>query len=382
MRKLESDKAGKIINQHGNLVFIPRKFATVGPRINIDFQTMNILSQADRALGELKGVTETVPDPDLFVAFYVRKEALLSSQIEGTQCSLDEVIQVDEKTSKMEPVSEVVNYIKAMNYGLNNLNQLPVSKRLIHNIHKILLAGVRGQRRNPGKYKDSQNWIGPPGSTISEADYIPPPLNMMNEYMDDFEKYYHTEKDLPPLIEVAILHSYFETIHPYSDGNGRIGRLLITFMLCEKKVLDKALLYLSLFFKENRSNYYELLMNVRFKGEWEEWIRFFLRGVRNTSREAIKTANEIRSLHGIDRQRISQQLSQYKLSFPCYELICGRPIISIPNAAKQLHSSYPTVSKTFDNFRKIGVLEPYSRTKRKNRLFVYSKYLQILRRGT
>lgn len=382
MRKLESDRVGKIINQYGNPVFIPHKFATVGPRINIDLKIMSILSQADRALGELKGVTETVPNPDLFVASYVQKEALLSSQIEGTQCSLDEVIQFDEKTSKMEPVSEVVNYVNAMNYGLDNLNQLPVSKRLIHNIHRILLTGVRGQRSNPGEYKRSQNWIGPPGSNISEAEYIPPPPNMMNEYMDDFEKYYHTEKDLPPLIEAAILHSYFETIHPYSDGNGRIGRLLTTFVLCERKVLDKPLLYSSLFFKENKPHYYDLLMNVRFKGDWEEWIIFFLRGVRNTSLEAIKTANEIRILHDIDRQTIARQLSQYKLSFRCYDLICRRPIISIPHATKLLHSNYPSVRQTFDNFRKIGVLERYNHTKRKNRMFVYSKYLQILKRGT
>ncbi len=204
MRKLESGRVGKIINQHGNPVFIPHKFATVGPPINIDLEIMSILSQADRALGELKGVTETVPNPDLFIAFYVQKEALLSSQIEGTQCSLDEVIQFDEKTNKMEPVSEVVNYVSAMNYGLDNLSQLPISKRLIHNIHRILLTGVRGQRSNPGEYKRSQNWIGPPGSIISEAEYIPPPPNMMDEYMDDFEKYYHTEKNVPPLVEAAI----------------------------------------------------------------------------------------------------------------------------------------------------------------------------------
>src|SRR4030042_1382300 len=267
MEQLQSDRMGVIINQPtGYSAFIPHKISEKGIVIKWDSELIRLLSEADRALGELKGTTETLPDPDLFIAFYVRKEALLSSQIEGTQCSLDEVLQVDDKTSELKPVQEVVNYINAMNQGLDELKNIPMSLRLINAIHKKLLEGVRGKDKNPGEYKRKQNWIGPSGCTLNEAVYVPSPPHMMLELMGDWESYYHTQKDIPPLIEAAILHSYFETIHPYIDGNGRVGRLLITFMLCEKKVLDKPLLYLSLFFKENRGQYYQLLMDVRFKG--------------------------------------------------------------------------------------------------------------------
>jgi Fic family protein len=382
MRDIQTERVGRIVIQSGNRVFLPHKLYPSGPDINIGLDIIKLLSEADRALGELKGITTTLPDSDLFVAFYVRKEALLSSQIEGTRCSLDDVLKVDEKERKLEPVSEVVNYIKAMKSGLENLNVLPISKRLIHQIHKNLLEGVRGEEKRPGEYKHRQNWIGPPGSRITEADYIPPPPNSIDDYMDDFEKYYHQKKDLPPLIETAILHSHFETIHPYSDGNGRLGRLLITFMLCERQVLDEPLLYLSLFFKENKADYYELLMNVRFNGDWEEWIRFFLRGVRNTSLEAIDTANKIKNLQETDRLTISRNLAQYKLSFKCYDLICRRPIISITEAARNLNTNYPSVKQTFENFIKVGILDLYDETVKRNRLFVYSKYLEILRKGT
>lgn len=380
MRSIKSDKAGNLSVVLGNTVFIPHKLYPAGPKVNIGLDIVHLLSEADRALGELKGITETLPDPDLFVAFYVRKEALLSSQIEGTQCSLDEVMQVDEKTSEIEPVTEVVNYINAMNFGLENLSELPISKRLIHKIHKKLLEGVRGKEKAPGEYKHLQNWIGPPGSKIEEAEYIPPPPQMMDEYMDDFEKYYHEKKDLPPLIETAILHSYFETIHPYADGNGRLGRLLITFMLCERKVLNKPLLYLSLFFKENRPYYYDYLMNVRFNGEWGEWIKFFLRGVRNTSQEAIKTANEIKSLREKDKEIVLSK-SLHKISMQCYDLICRNPIISISSAVKKLNSNYPTVKRVFDDFLNLGIIEHYGAGTRK-KMFSYTAYLQILRRGT
>lgn len=383
MGKIKSDRVGNISIISGNPVFIPHKLYPNGPEINISLDLFNLLDEAARALGELKGITETLPDPDLFVAFYVRKEALLSSQIEGTQCSLDEVIQVDEKTSEVEPVAEVVNYINAMNYGLENLSTLPISKRLIHNIHKKLLEGVRGREKTPGEYKHAQNWIGPPGSKIEEAEYIPPAPHMMEEYMSDFEKYYHEdhkENKFPPLIETAILHSYFETIHPYADGNGRLGRLLITFMLCERKILDKPLLYLSLFFKENKSHYYDLLMNVRLNGEWEEWIKFFLRGVRNTSLEAIRTANEIKSLQEKDRNSMLQE-SSHKIAIQCFDLICRYPIISISVVVKKLNSNYPSIKRVFDDLIRLGILE-YHSTKRRKKIFSYAKYLQILRRGT
>ena len=284
MKKLESNRSGQIVKQlNGYDAFIPEKLYPTGPTIETDMECVRLLSESERALGELKGITELLPDPDLFVAFYVQKEALLSSQIEGTQCSLDEVIQIDENTRTAKPVDEVVNYIKAMNDGLELLKNLQMSLRLIHQIHAKLLEQVRGSDKTPGEYKRSQNWIGPSGSTLQDAAYVPPPPEMMLELMGDFEKFYYSQDTLPILIKTAVLHYQFETIHPYLDGNCRLGRLLITFGLCEQKVLQRPLLYLSLFFKEHRTEYYQLLMDVRFRGAWEEWIKFFLRGIRSTS---------------------------------------------------------------------------------------------------
>ena len=288
---------------------------------------------------------------------------------------------MNETTQETKPVHEVVNYIDAMNYGLGELAKIPMSLRLIHKIHEKVLDNVRGKDKTPGEYKRSQNWIGPPGSNLKEAAFVPPPPNLMLDLMGDFENYYHAEDQLPPLVKAAILHAHFETIHPYLDGNGRLGRLLITFMLCEKQILHKPLLYLSLFFKENRSKYYELLMNVRFKGEWEEWIKFFLRGVRNTSQEAASAAREILSLQKKDTALIKEHLAQHKISYACYDLICRRPILSIPDTAKALDVSYPAVKQVFDGLIDLKILQPYDQ-KERNKQFHYVEYLNILRRGT
>ena len=382
MQKLESTRIGRIVNQiKGYEAYIPNKLYPEKLFLNMDLEIINLLSEADRALGELKGVTETVPNPDLFVAYYVRKEALLSSQIEGTQCSLDEVLQADEKTSEMKPVQEVVNYINAMNRGLEELKNIPMSLRLIHTIHKVLLDNVRGKHKYPGEYKRSQNWIGPSGCLLPEAIYVPPPPELMLELMGDWEQYYHSNQNLPPLIKAAILHSHFETIHPYIDGNGRLGRLLVTFSLCEKGVIDRPLLYLSLFFKENRTEYYKLLMDVRFKGEIEQWLKFFLRGVRSTSREAIQTANDIKNLMDIHLNLIKSKLSKYRLALPLYDLICEKPILSIGDAAHQLKSTYPTMKQLFQKLADYEILKAYD-TNLRNKRFAYADYLDILRRGT
>lgn len=382
MKNLESNRSGQIVKQlNGYSAFIPEKLYPNGPTIETDMECIRLLSEAERALGELKGITELLPDPDLFVSFYVQKEALLSSQIEGTQCSLDEVIQIDENTHTARPVDEVVNYIKAMNYGLNKLSDLPMSLRLLHQIHEVLLEQVRGADKTPGEYKRTQNWIGPAGCTLQDAAYIPPPPETMIGLMGDLENYYHSQDPLPVLIKMAVLHSQFETIHPYLDGNGRLGRLLITFSLCEKKVLQRPLLYLSLFFKEHRSEYYQLLMDVRFKGCWEEWIKFFLRGVRNTSEEASRTAREILVLQQRDREAIKQKLSGYKIAFACYDYICRQPILTIPQVIKVLKSNYPTVKKVFGGFCELGILSPYG-SKERNKQFQYHDYLNILRKGT
>jgi Fic family protein len=383
MEKPKSDRVGQLARlPNGDEVFIPHKLAPNGPKIDIDSECLKLLDEADRALGELKGITETLPNPDLFIAFYVRKEALLSSQIEGTQCSLDEVLQVDRKTAELKPVQEVINYIDAMHEGLDSLKKIPVSLRLVNHIHSILLKGVRGKDKGPGEYKKIQNWIGPPGCKQNEATFIPPPPSMMIELMGDWEIYYQAETQVPPLIKAAILHAHFETIHPYTDGNGRLGRLLITFMLCEKKVLQRPLLYLSLFFKENRDSYYQLLMEYRLKGEIEGWIKYFLRGVRNASEEAIKTALQIHKLRNGHIELIKRELSKYRLALPFYDLICENPIISMTTAKKMLKTTYPSAKKIFMKFIDLGLLQPYGVARKRNKTFSYEAYLKILRRGT
>ena len=382
MDQLTTERVGCIEKQpDGAETFIPHKFFPDGPKIEMSLSMINLLAEATGALMELKGITETVPNPDLFVAFYVRKEALLSSQIEGTQCSLDDVIQVDEKTSEVKPVQEVVNYIKAMNTGLDILKDLPVSTRLMHEIHKVLLQGVRGRNKNPGSFKNKQNWIGPKGGGLSTAYFVPPPPTLVNELMGDWEKYYNEKKDMPVLIEAALLHSYFETIHPYIDGNGRLGRLLITFMLCERNILEKPLLYLSFFFKAHRREYYDLLMDVRFNGKWEEWIEFFLRGVKETSEEAKSTANEIKELQNKHIDQIAKAMGRSGAAMPVYNILCEMPINTISKIAKQLEVSYMTVKTVFLKFMELGIINTYEEKTRKT-TYEYADYLNILRRGT
>lgn len=382
MEKLESERAGQIIAQlNGYGAFIPHKLCPSGPKLDYDLKFINLISGASLALGELKSLADQIPDPDLFVSFYVRKEALLSAQIEGTQCSLDEVIQVDEKTYETKPVHEVVNYIAAMSYGLKELTNLPMSIRLIHQIHEKILDNARGKDKTPDEFKRTQNWIGPPGCLLREAVFVPPPPEKMLELMGDLESYYHAEDDTNILVKAAILHAHFETIHPYLDGNGRLGRLLITFMLCEKKVLSRPLLYLSLFFKENKPQYYDLLMKIRTKGLWEDWIKFFLRGVRNTSNEAVRTAREILALQKTHREQVARALAQHKHSNACYDIICRKPIISIPEIVRNLEITYPTAKQIIDGLNVLGILSPYGERER-NRQFAYKPYLEILRRGT
>jgi len=380
--KLESTRTGTTINQPtGYYCFVPHKIYKKSPEINIDRELLQLIAESERELGQLNGITKLLANPELFVAFYVRKEAVLSAQIEGTQCSLDEVIKIDEKTKQTMPIMEVVNYVAAMDFGLEEIKKLPMSIRLINSIHEKLLKAVRGSERQPGEFKRQQNWIGPAGCSLNEAVFVPPPPDMMIELMGDLENYYHADDGYPLLIKAAILHAHFETIHPYIDGNGRLGRLLTTFMLCEKKILDEPLLYLSLFFKEYRSDYYDLLMDVRFKGDWESWIKFFLRGVRKTSIEARETVCELIDLEQQHKKILAEKYAKYSLTNKFYDLLCEKPIISIPEAQKRLNTTYPTMKKTFDNFLEADILAPYD-SKKANRTYSYRKYLEILRRGT
>jgi Fic family protein len=301
-------RTGRYVKQPtGYRAFIPADLPPKPP-LTYDDELTRALSDADRALGRLDGVASVLPNPDLFVSMYVRHEAVLSSQIEGTQSTLEDIVQFEvEGTTTDQPkdLEEVINYVSAMNYGLRKLGALPLSKRLLCEIHRKLLQGVRGAERQPGQFRTSQNWIGPPGCMLDRADFVPPPPHEMQAALDNFEKFLHDRGTLPVLIHCAIAHAQFETIHPYLDGNGRIGRLLITLLLCEREILRQPLLYLSYFFKAHRAQYYDRLMAVRNDGDWEGWIKFFLRGVFEVSQGATTTARSILDLREVDRSAIA-----------------------------------------------------------------------------
>ncbi len=293
-----TDRAGSYVNQlTGYRAFIPAPLPP-NPPLRLDSTLQKLLSQADYALGRLDGAVLTLPNPDLFVFMYVRKEAVLSSQIEGTQSSLQNLLAAEARLQDPNTpadVNEVINYVRAMNHGLKRLADLPVSVRLIREIHVELMRGVRGGRLTPGELRTSQNWIGPGGCTLAEATFVPPPPHEVPQALADLERFLHSQDPLPPLIQVGLAHAQFETIHPFLDGNGRIGRLLITFLLVEKKLLSRPVLYLSHYFKRYRSEYYDRLQAVRDRGDWEGWIEFFLRGVAEVSSQATDTAAAILS---------------------------------------------------------------------------------------
>ena len=292
-------RAGKYVKQlEGYRAFVPAPLPP-SPPLEMDRELTRLLSEADHALGRLDGVTSIFPNPDLFVSMYVRHEAVLSSQIEGTQSTLEDVLQFEIDASGQEhpkDVEEVVNYVRAMNYGLKRLNELPLSLRLIREIHGELLKGVRGANRTPGEFRRSQNWIGPANCTLATATFVPPPVHEMQAALDNLEKFLHETTAFPTLIVCGLAHAQFETIHPFLDGNGRVGRLLITFLLCQRGILKFPLLYLSHYLKFHRAEYYDRLMAVRNDGHWEAWLKFFLRGVGEVSRSATETARRILEL--------------------------------------------------------------------------------------
>ena len=363
----------------GHRAFEPRALPP-DPRLELSGVLQEQLSKADRALGRLDGSITTLPHPDLFIFMYLRREAVLSSQIEGTQSSLNDVLSAE--ASILDPdrpsdVDEVVNYISAMKVGLERLETLPVSTRLFREIHGVLLAGRRGDHRDAGRFRTRQNWIGPAGCTIDEAAFVPPPPDRVEAHLADLERFIHGDSGLPLLVKVALVHAQFETIHPFLDGNGRLGRLLITFLLHERGVLTRPVLYLSAYLKRHRSRYYELLQRVRDGGDWEAWILFFLQGMEEVSHQAATTTREILLLRERLRQLIVDHLPRSAgTAHQILEHLFSHPIVSISQLCEATEQSFPSVNNIVKRLEALEILrEMTGRTR--NRRYQFKEYIRL-----
>jgi cell filamentation protein, protein adenylyltransferase len=342
------------------------------------------IDRALLAIGRLDSVSTLLPDTSLFLYMYVRKEAVLSSQIEGTKSSLSDLLlfEIDEAPGvPFDDVNEVSNYVRALHHGMSRIGEeFPISNRLFCEIHAVLLERGRGSEKRPGEFRTSQNWIGGPRPGV--ATYVPPPPDRVVECMSDLEKYLHDRPQrTPPLIKSALAHVQFESVHPFLDGNGRLGRLLVTLLLCSEKLLAEPLLYLSLYFKKHRRLYYELLQQVRTEGDWEAWLSFFVAGVRETAEEATTTARRLALLFQKDRERIESVGRVAGSALRVLPALQKSPILSIAEASKRTRLTVPTVTKVFDALVKEGVLREIT-GKRRNRLFLYERYVAILNEGT
>ena len=356
------------------------------PPLVISLTLLQRLSEADRAIGRLDGVAMLLADKALFLYMYVRKEAVLSSQIEGTQSTLDDLLQYENAALAGKPIddiTEVSNYVDATMYGLDvlrNPNGLPLCLRLLRDIHARLLQDGRGQRKTPGEFRRSQNWIG--GNRPANAHFVPPPVDEMHKCLGDLERFLHDDSAMiPPLIKAGMLHVQFESIHPFLDGNGRLGRLMIALFLVEKKVLHEPLLYLSLYLKTHRTQYYSLLQDVRLRGDWEAWMEFFLVGVAETANNAYESAMRIVALFQADRDRISVSGDQTGSMLRVHELLRHHPFLNAAQARQKTRLSAPTVNKAFESLMALGVVTEIT-GKQRGRVFAYAEFLKILESGT
>jgi len=376
----KTGRSGQYIQQlTGYKAFIPLALPP-DPPIEMDGEMLLLNSQADRELGRLDGSIQTLLDSDLFIYMYIRKEAVLSSQIEGTQSSINDVLDAEAnvfRPHRPKDVSEVISYIHAMNYGISRLKTLPVSVRLIKEIHKELLTGVRGEDRQPGEIRTSQNWIGPEGCTLRDASFVPPPPEIVGAALSDLEKFIHSDSQLPILIKIGLAHAQFETIHPFLDGNGRVGRLLITFLLVEPKILQWPVLYLSYYFKRYREQYYNLLQGVRDSGDWESWLKFFLSAVLAVSKEAMETARGIVSLREEHRKLIIEEFGRSAANgIMVLESLYSRPIISVSDITALTGISFTAANNLMNRFVATGILLKATDNER-NRKFSYEKYISF-----
>lgn len=344
----------------------------------MDDELLALLSEADRELARLDAATEFLPNPDLFVRMYVRKEAVLSSQIEGTQASLVDLLEHEARPAGTDgrDVQEVSNYVRAMNLGLARLAELPLSLRLIREIHAELLKDVRGQDRAPGEFRRAQNWIGPAGGTLTEATFVPPSPGEVEPALAALEAFVHDKRPMPLLLRAALIHAQFETIHPFLDGNGRVGRLLITFFLCTRQALRKPTLYLSHFFKQHRQEYYDRLQGIRDAGAFENWVRFFLQGVRDVSREGTETARRVQQLRETHRTLVHTLTRGSGAGHVLLDALFAQPVVTVEYVRGIVNRSFPAANQLVADFVRLGLLRQISAGAR-NRVFAYQPYLDI-----
>ena len=362
--------------------FVPKPLPPEPP-LALDADLQELIEKAMLALGRLDGLTAVLPDPSIFIYSYVRKEAVLSSQIEGTQSSLSDLLLFEMEGMAgvpLDDVREVSNYVAAMNYGLKRLHELPLSFRLLKEIHKILLAKGRGSEKEPGEFRRSQNWVG--GTRPGNAVFVPPPPHEMGECLGALEKFMHNDPvKTPLLIKAALAHVQFETIHPFLDGNGRLGRLLITFLFCAEEALREPLLYLSLYFKQHRQQYYELLQSIRLTGDWEAWLQFFIVGVQETATQAAETARALMNLAAADEKRVQMLGKPAGSALRVHQLLQAQPIVSIGSASQKLNLTAPTITASLGHLEKLGIVRETTGGNY-GRLFAYNRYLKILNEGT
>lgn len=379
-----SNRAGKERNNMSGEAaytsFIPAPLPPEPP-LELDADTLAVLVTANRQLSALEGIAAHIPNMPLFVSMYVRKEALMSSQIEGTQATLEDVLDPLLEANTNRNVADVVNYIKATEYAVKRLETLPLCNRLLRETHAVLMEGVRGQEKYPGEFRRSQNWIGGQGSSLKTARYIPPSPEDMEIAISDLEKYINAEDGQDDLIRAALIHYQFETIHPFLDGNGRIGRLLITLYLMERKLLSSPALYISYFLKRNRVEYYDRMSEVRRSGNYEQWVRFFLQAVEECAKDAIETIDKLNALHEKDSAAVNAMGRAAKNTALVFSYLEANPIIDIGRTAQALDLSFNTVSSAVKRLEEAGILAQTGAANR-NRAFAYKSYLEILRNGT
>ena len=378
------NRAGEYIrNMSGEAAyqsFRPASLPPVPP-VELDADLIRLLVEANRELAKLNTAASLIPNKDLFVTMYVRKEAVITSQIEGTQCTFDDIMDPDVDKNANLDISDVVNYVIAAQYALQRMQSLPLCNRLLRETHEQLMKGLRGQEKNPGEFRRSQNWIGPAGSTLKNARYIPPNVEDMTEAMSDLEKYINENEEYDPLVRAALIHYQFETIHPFLDGNGRIGRLLVLLFLMQQGLLDQPVLYVSYFLKKNRIEYYDRMSEVRRSGNYEQWVRFFLEAVHAAAADALESIKLLSELHERNLSRLPVSNRSRDTVRMLFDYLEQHPIIDIRRTASALEVSYNTLASAVKKMTELGILHGTANAAR-NRVFAYQEYLDILRKDT